>query len=312
MRLFTFFFIFLVINCNILFAYDIKIKDIVITDKKILTIGDVAECNGKIHYFDIIKNQTLLNIESYPKYKKITKQKLLEALSNIVPNELISNFYIPEYIEIYKGKMVLTKDILMKILNQFVTYNTPYIKGDKIIRDVSTPEFIILGSNEKIAIKPVNEKLKPGHNSVSFLIIKKGKQIRSRPAKFFLDVYSKVPCAVRPLNRGETLTIEKITFMKKNLAYLPKDIWNGVSGPFRIKIPIGTHQPITLGKLEPLPVVSKGQKIKLVYSTDNVVLKTMGMAMEDGKIGDIIKVVNLQSKRYIFGKIKDKDTVEVR
>lgn len=294
------------------YSYSLKIKNIIITDKKILSLKDICEIEKSYRSFESIKDIHILDIEGYPKHKRISGSAIKDILKQKISTSVVDEIYIPDYIDIYRGKRILNKIYLSNILKKYVAHNTPYLVGDKVVRDISTPEYIILNSDEKVTIKPIGEKIKPGHNSVSFIIEKNNKQIASRPAKFFLDVYTTIPCAARPLNRGEVLTPEKVSFEKKNLAYLPEDIWDGKSGPWRIKIPIGTHEPITLQRLEPVPAVTKGQKVNLIYSGRNIFLRTLALAVEDGKIGDIIKVLNLQSKRYVFGKIINNETVEVR
>ncbi len=308
--------IFLLIICfsivTDLYSYSIQIKNVVITEKNILSLKDICDIKENNEYFSSIKDIPLINIEDFPKHKKISGDVIKNILEKTSVKALLSEIYIPDYVDIYKGKIVLTKIQLINILKNYVKSYTPYLRGDKIIRDISLPEYMELREGEKITIKPIGGKIRPGHNSISFVIVKNNKQVRIRPAKFFLDVFAPVPCAARPLNRGEMLTPEKVTFEKKNLAYLPKNIWDGKSGPWRIKIPIGTHEPITLLKLEPMPTITKGQKVNLIYSGEHILLRTIAIATEDGKIGDIIKVINLQSKRYVYGKIINNETVEVR
>ena len=233
-----------------------------------------------------------------------------KILSDNLPDKLINSCDIPDKIQIIKGKYILSKEKLFSLLMNFIK-NTSQIGGEIRLRDVVLPEYIILGKGEKIYIQIYGNTIKPGSNTVYFITLKDKKITKKRSGRFFLDVFKPVPCAKRPLNIGEPLTPDKITFVKKNLAYLPKNIWDGKTGPYRIKVPIGAMQPITMERLEPIPVVSRGQKVKLVYEGNSIILRTIGRCLEDGNIGDFIKVLNIQSHRVVYAKVVGRETVKV-
>jgi flagella basal body P-ring formation protein FlgA len=292
-------------------ADGIKIKDRVVIDGEYLRLKDIAIPREEIPIWDEIKNIPLINIQGFPTVMTLDGDRLREILTQKISLNFASKCEIPENIRIYRGETVLDKIKLTLIILRFVNDNTFYLKGEKKVRDISTPEYIVLGKGEKLAIHLIGNRISPGYNSISFVVTKEGKKLRTRPGKFFLDVWTEVPCASVPLNRGDVLTPDKITFVKKNLAYLPKDIWDGRSGPWRVKIPIGRLQEISLSRLEPLPTIQKGQKIKLIFDGKGVYLGVVAQSLEDGKIGDIIRVMNLQSKKIVYARVIDKNIVKV-
>jgi len=292
-------------------CFSIKIKDVAFVSDNFIRFKDIIskEISNKIPL--TIKEIPILEISDYPQKFILKKDTLKKILSNNLPDTLINNCEIPDKIEIIKGKYILNKGKLFSLLMNFVKNNTSQMGGDIRLRDVVLPEYIILGKGEKIYIQVYGNNIKPGSNTVYFITLKDKKITKKRSGRFFLDVFKPVPCAKRPLNIGEPLTPDKIIFVKKNLAYLPKNLWDGKSGPYRIKVPIGAMQPITMERLEPLPVVSKGQKVKLVYEGKSIILRTIGRCLEDGNIGDFIKVLNIQSHRVVYAKVVDRETVKV-
>ncbi len=301
----------LLINTNVYSSQIIKIRSIAVVDGNYLRLKEIAMPEGDIENWDKVKDIPLIDLQGFPTSRIISRETLDEVLAHRLPLSIFSMCEVPEKIRIIRGQYLLDKSKLMSIIMEFVYKNTPYITGEKRVRDISTPEYMVLKKGEKLYIHPINNKVLPGYNSISFVVVKNRQKVRSRPGKFFLDVWKEVPCASRPLNIGELLTPDKVTFVKKNLAYLPKDIWNGRTGPWRIKIPIGRLQVISLNKLEPMPTIQKGQKIKLIFEGHNVYLSVIAQSLEDGKIGDIIKVVNLQSRRVVYAKVINKDTARV-
>ncbi|GAB6888289.1 hypothetical protein JCM13304A_17880 [Desulfothermus okinawensis JCM 13304] len=293
------------------FCSSIRFKDIALVPDNFIRFKDIVIINDHDQLSDDIKDLPLLDISDYPKKFTLQKEFLKKIISENLPKNLVSRCDLPDKIHIYKGSLLVTKDKIFSLLVDFVKKNASQLNGELRLRDVVIPEYLILGSGEKIYIQTGQDPIKPGSNNITFVIYRDKRILRKKTGRFFLDVYRAVPCARRPLNIGEVLTFDKITFVKKNIAYISKNIWDGKSGPYRIKVPIGAMQPITMERLEPLPVVSRGQKVKLVYEGSSILLKTIGKCLEDGNIGDFIKVMNIQSHRIVYAKVINRDTVKV-
>jgi flagella basal body P-ring formation protein FlgA len=128
----------------------------------------------------------------------------------------------------------------------------------------------------------------------------------------FLDVWTEVAAAARPINRREALGPQMVTHVRKNLAYLSGDVWDGTGGPWQVKRPIGRDQVIYRSNLEPLPLVRRGETVRLVYEGENIRLETLAEALEDGGAGQAIAVMNLDSEREITATVRDSGTVYVQ
>jgi len=307
--IFTLFILIFIISYQGL-CFCIKIKNVIFVSDNFVRFEDIlAESSNKIA--SNIKKMLILDISHYPQKFTLKRNTLKKILSDNLPDKLLNSCDIPDKIQIIKGKYILNKEKLFSLLMNFVKNNSSQMGGDIRLRDVVLPEYIILGKGEKIYIQVYGNNIKAGSNTVYFITLKDKKITKKRSGRFFLDVFKPVPCAKRPLNIGEPVTPDKITFVKKNLAYLPKNIWDGKTGPYRIKVPIGALQPITMERLEPIPVVSRGQKVKLVYEGNSIILRTIGRCLEDGNIGDFIKVLNIQSHRVVYAKVVDRETVKV-
>ena len=121
-----------------------------------------------------------------------------------------------------------------------------------------------------------------------------------------------VPCAAVPLNRGDAVSPEKLTFRSENLAYARGAIWDGRGGPWQAKRAIGIGEAILADDLEPLAAIHRGDRVTLVYRRGNVVMRTLVEALEEGGPGDTIAVRNLSSKKQIYATVRDSNTVETK
>ncbi|MEK7360153.1 MAG: flagellar basal body P-ring formation chaperone FlgA, partial [Planctomycetota bacterium] len=58
-------------------------------------------------------------------------------------------------------------------------------------------------------------------------------------------------------------------------------------------------------------LIKRGECIKLLLQSGNLIIVAKGVAKEDGHLGKIIKVKNTDSKKEIQGRVEDASTVKV-
>jgi flagella basal body P-ring formation protein FlgA len=100
-----------------------------------------------------------------------------------------------------------------------------------------------------------------------------------------------------------------ITFVRMNLAHLRGEVWDGRGGPWRILRPIGLEQAIYRADLGHVPTVRKGSLVTLLYEGRNLRMSVPGEAMADGVPGESIPVRNSQSRKQLYGVVRDASTV---
>ncbi|PTN39090.1 flagellar basal body P-ring formation chaperone FlgA [Desulfonatronum sp. SC1] len=210
------------------------------------------------------------------------------------------------------GQVVLEEELRSRV----VTFLTPKVRllGEEItVRDFRLPSHIFLPHIQDTLELELAADPQPGRNSLRFLVRSVDERIARRlTGTVFLDVWQTVPTAGRPLNRGNSLALDDITFQRKNLAYLREQVWDGTGGPWQIRSPVGMDQVIYLSALEPLPAVRRGEVITLVYEGEMVRLQIQVQALQDGAIGETITVRNLQNNNEVLARIRDYETVVVR
>jgi flagella basal body P-ring formation protein FlgA len=69
---------------------------------------------------------------------------------------------------------------------------------------------------------------------------------------------------------------------------------------------------IYMSMVESQPAISPGDKVKIIIETGAIKLSTDGVARQKGCPGDVIRVVNLDSKKIIQAEIIDSVTVAVK
>jgi flagella basal body P-ring formation protein FlgA len=63
--------------------------------------------------------------------------------------------------------------------------------------------------------------------------------------------------------------------------------------------------------VENLPVVKRGQQVKIAIKAGALLLTATGLAYNDGKLDQMIKVQNISSSKIILGRVAGPGLVEV-
>lgn len=70
-------------------------------------------------------------------------------------------------------------------------------------------------------------------------------------------------------------------------------------------------RPITASAIEEPRAVSTGTQVHLVYEQDGLSISTIGMAMQNGFVGQVVQVRNLDTGLSVFGAVQADGSVRV-
>jgi flagella basal body P-ring formation protein FlgA len=134
----------------------------------------------------------------------------------------------------------------------------------------------------------------------------------------YLDVkkLQPVPVAIRHIESGETFSADNVRLERIAVAN-PQNIAVSSAGLMgrRARRPMSAGHPIEPEDLEPdtqvAAVVRANDLVHLIATVGPMQVKTRGQAMQDGRIGQLIQVRNMDSKNVVTGRVVDRSTVEV-
>ncbi|WP_018123963.1 flagellar basal body P-ring formation chaperone FlgA [Desulfovibrio oxyclinae] len=292
----------------------IRIKPAAVLDGGPVTLGDIAVAVGDV---------------DAPVWKRLSGTKLWKPSSRrgrpvaISRDKLrsILRHYIGEYerrCEVPSrmlvqtgGKVILVNEIRRRVV-EYLTPRAERFDAEISFRDFAVPDYIFFPNRfDKLKVDSSRD-VRPGRNSVQMEVVTSdGKTVRRLAGSVFMDVWKAVPAAAQIMNRGERITPDKLTFVRKNLAYAT-NTWDGKGGPWRIRRPVGRGQAITRDRIEALPAVSRGEHVNLVYDSGRVKLSVEVEVLDDAKVGQQVEVRNMQSNRTIVATVVSPGKVMVR
>ncbi|MBS1183800.1 MAG: flagellar basal body P-ring biosynthesis protein FlgA [Proteobacteria bacterium] len=122
-----------------------------------------------------------------------------------------------------------------------------------------------------------------------------------------------VPVLSRPVDRRDVIHASDVTIARIDKRRVPGTSAIDASELVNMaaKRPLRAGEVIATADIEPPRVVLRGDLVTLQYLRPGLTLSARGRALGDGAKGDIVSVLNEQSKRTIQGVVTSSGTIEV-
>jgi flagella basal body P-ring formation protein FlgA len=296
-------------------GWRIRFLEAAVISGPVVTLGEVAVPVGEMPAGEW---QKLAGRTLWPappengKAVNMTRPRLQEAVVATM-NDLAPYCLFPGSMALQRGGALIGKEAIQAAVVKSLTPLTGNLTGECTFKDFRLPAYIFTQhAGQTLDVEPPR-RLSAGRANVRLLVRElDGSVVQRISGSLFLDCWTQVPAAAAALNRDDVLSPDQVTFIKVNLAHLRGEPWDGRGGPWRLLRSIGVNQVIYRADLGHLPAVKKGDAVTILYEGKSLRLSVQGEAMTDGVPGESIPVRNLQSKKQIFGIVRDSSTVVVQ
>ncbi|MBT4096672.1 MAG: flagellar basal body P-ring formation protein FlgA [Gemmatimonadetes bacterium] len=142
-----------------------------------------------------------------------------------------------------------------------------------------------------------------------------GELVRTMAITVDTRIYRDVVVTSRTLRRGDLLLEDgAVDLEERNVTLLKHGFYTSLEELELIQSsrPIGAGDVITHRHAEPVPVIHRGDQIVMLVKSANMTLQTVGEAMQDGGVGERIRVRNDASGKVIRGEILEPGLVQVQ
>ena len=296
---------------------NIEIKGKVTLPEKQLVLGDIAyvSCNNPV-LLERVNNITLGNTPWPGNVRKIERDTLNARfldeginLKEITYGSATSSVVSVDSITI-TGEEILrkAKEYLLSKLSK--NENEITIESDRPTMDRLLPNN---GGDIRWEISQIDTKKGRGNVQLVVRIYINGKQYLKTPVFFYIRTYEDIVIANKTINRNDTLTTDDLAVSNietTKLAGITFENTEDLAGKRAIRsIPHGT--PITAEMIDNPPLIKKGDFIKVSVQSGNLNIVTRGVAKEDGYLGKVIRIKNIDSNKDLYGKVEDSTTVKI-
>ncbi len=214
------------------------------------------------------------------------------------------------------GNMVtLDPKILKDRIEMFVLDNYKENHDDIQVECQNFPTDILVRANDwDVKINSKYGPVKNGANMLDVTVYSLDGVYKEFSTVARVRTYDNVVVAKRMLDRHQKITDQDLEVQRIETTRINRHF-------FRRETPIlgkRTKQIIQKGKIifagmvELPPVVKRGDVVKIKIILNNVEVTALGQALQDGRLGDTIRVKNISSGKRLRAEVVDEKTVKVR
>lgn len=294
----------------------VRLFDAAVVQGEYVLLGEVAAPAGPMPaaLWAQLKDLKLwLAPEEQGRPQNLTRPRIQQAMVASLGKDFAVLCLYPPSMTIQRGGKLYDAPSVHELAVKTLTPQLAALPGEASLSDFRLPGNVFVASKSQSLALETPAKVAPGRLSLSFSVREAdGSVTRRLTGTVFVDCWAPVACVTAPVNKGEVLGADVITYKRKNLAYLRDEPWDGAGGPWQAVRPIGLDQPILKSDLTYVPTMKRGRVVTLIFESGNVRLSAKVEALSDGVGGETIPVKNLQSKRQVYAVVQDENTVLAR
>lgn len=304
------------------YAYDASILNVKLVglksvklEKNLILLEDLVRIYGN----DNNLNQRIERIEMgmvlpLGRSRTIDEKDIRLALSRAgIESEKIE-IALSQPISVMRASMEVSRKFIENAVKRYIINHISHKKSAVTIKEIRYPGQVHLPKGK------LTYQIQPKHhmdyigNVPLAIVFKVNEQLEKRlPVVARVEVVDNIVVARNLISRGQIIQPSDLELCALELSKIngqPLTDIDDVLGK-RASHHIYPQEVIQETDIEIPPVVRRGDTVKIVVFLSNLTATARGVVRESGRIGDKIKVVNIDSKKTLHATIIDRDTVRI-
>ncbi|MEJ2099970.1 MAG: flagellar basal body P-ring formation chaperone FlgA [Desulfobacterales bacterium] len=293
----------------------IRVRDRVEIDGDEILLGQIAEIKGSDfqmirHIENIVIGKAPLPGKSRQYDENYLKMRLKQYhidLANII-------LEAPERIEVLRSCIKIEKQKIEEIISNFLIQSISQENKNIRIKEIRVPEEVLLSKGQisyKVTVAD-NQPLR-GKCSIAVEFRVNGYDQKKIWAIATIEILGPVVVTRKPLGRYKPIVEDDIELKTMDLSDLPDDVITDAEAVLgkRTRRAIGAQVPLRADTVELPPLVKRGDLVVIIAESRGLKITTRGQVKKKGRLGEQIPVVNLDSKKVLYARVIDANTVKV-
>jgi flagella basal body P-ring formation protein FlgA len=221
---------------------------------------------------------------------------------------------VPQHVEVARSAVIVEEQELKQIVSEFIFRNISRDNKTVRIKEIRVPQSVVLPKGRlayQVAAPRSGELM--GKCSVAVDLSVNGQPQKKVWATVTVEILGPVVMTRKPLGRHKPITEDDIELQTVDLSDLPRDVIadpEAVLGK-RTRRAIGARTPLRAGLVELPPLVKRGDLVVIIAESEGLKITTLGQVKKKGRLGERIPVVNIDSKKILYARVIDANTVKV-
>ena len=221
---------------------------------------------------------------------------------------------VPEKNEISGGVIEISRERIEKIALDFIYKKIPYERNRVKVKKIRVNRGVVLPKGRvtcKVVSPPNMDFFGLIPLSISFNV--NGRFQKKVSVTVDIEVLTEVVVTKRPIGRYKMITEDDICLQKRDMSNLSSNIITNSEDVLgkRAKRAINAKTVLRADLVEFPFLVRRGDIVSIIAESDSLRITALGEVKEKGRKGQRIRVVNLDSKKGIYARVLDSNTVVV-
>ncbi|KHK02159.1 flagellar basal body P-ring formation chaperone FlgA [Desulfovibrio sp. TomC] len=242
----------------------------------------------------------------------IPSAKVLEGLRYYLRDAPVE-FSLPTQLTLGRGGRVVAAPALRTMAVETLTPKVSALGDEARLVSVTAPDHLFVDDQATVGID-VSE-ITPGKTAFRYVVTGPGARILQQvPAEAVVEHVARVPVAIKSILPKDGAAVEQIAFVyeRRNMAGIKGRVFDPANGQWRARRGVGPGQIIMADDMEQMPLILRGDQVKLIYEGRKVRLTMLAEAVTDGAPGGKITVKNSKNSKEITGVVRDNTTVVIQ
>ena len=244
----------------------------------------------------------------------LSRASLSAAMQRNGISSLVDQNQIPEKIEVTRPGRSMERAELIQILEGHFQKALGDERKTVKIREIQGIDPMMVPPGDlSWEVKAPLQFSQGGHIPVSLILWAEGQKVREVRAQARLEVFAEVVVAKNSLRRHQIVEEKDVHLVNRNITQQAADVATDLGEVLgkRVNLSVNTQEVLRKSMVEVPPLVKRGDRVTLVVENVHFKITCMGEVKEEGRGGDRIKVTNISSKREVYGRVLDSQTVLV-
>ena len=207
----------------------------------------------------------------------------------------------------------LMADRLIPLVREHVSLNSPWRSENLEIRLVNYQPLELPAGPVKLRLLRRPNRIAPGYQNYLLAAEVAGREVSRTWIKAEVRVFDDVVVASTPVARNDFVNSNDVKLTRRELAASSRRPFTEIEEVIgkQARRTLEPNEILTTDKLQQPTLVRRNSPVVMVLETGLLRIDVPGVAQENGKAGELIKVKNPTSGKIIQGTVVDERTVKV-
>lgn len=211
-------------------------------------------------------------------------------------------------------RATIDRDEIQQVITQYVHERLYTIVNDVIVEFRSLPESVVIERSEYSISVPSSVSVPhKGYAGIPVEIRANGKLVRTILCSVVIRHFEDVCVVTRNLEKNEVIQPIDISVERMETTNLENDVLTSPIAVMntRAKRMINANSVLKNSMIEEIPSVNYNDNVVVIVKSNNLSIAASGIARQEGKIGEEIRIQRVGCREYISAKVVGKKTVEI-